>query len=498
MDRIASVIGKYKYVPLRKVGSGSFGQAWLVGDKEKDSYVCKMIDISRCSKKEKADALSEASVLRDLKHPNIVRYKESFLEDGWLCIVQEYCEGGDLYQKVQKTKRSGQTFSEDEIIKWFTQGMLALKSIHEKHILHRDLKSSNFFLTKSGDVKMGDFGIAKVLESTAAVAKTQIGTPYYLSPEICQQKAYAWPSDIWAMGCILYELCCLKVPFDAPDLRSLVNRITRGPAPTLPPHFSSQLRQLVAEILARDHTRRPAAATILAKPILAAKVQKLTGSETGTKDSDAPPSDSAEDAGNKGAVREQGAKKEGVSKKGGKYEDYAGKYKKGEIVLYYSETHKEWLQAQILLVDSDGRIQIHCKPNVWLNLQTQSHKIRPRGSPEDPPREEGKEVAKPARSSSYCTPRIASGSPHIPSPRVGGAYHRQPTPPYQGIRSPSPFARIATPRARHTPRNVGTPRGLAAGSPHVKAPFQQNSPRFNANYPPPFNVPPAGAGRGKY
>lgn len=81
---------------------------------------------------------------------------------------------------------------------------------------------------------MGDFGIAKVLESTAAVAKTQIGTPYYLSPEICQEKAYAWPSDIWAMGCILYELCCLRVPFDAADLRALVHRITRGPSPSLP------------------------------------------------------------------------------------------------------------------------------------------------------------------------------------------------------------------------------------------------------------------------
>jgi len=112
-----------------------------------------------------------------------------------------------------------QPFSEEQITRWFTQCILGLKYIHEKHILHRDLKSSNFFLTRSGDIKMGDFGIAKVLECTAGVAKTQIGTPYYLSPEICQEKAYAWPSDIWSMGCILYEMCCLRVPFDAADLR---------------------------------------------------------------------------------------------------------------------------------------------------------------------------------------------------------------------------------------------------------------------------------------
>jgi len=106
MDRIAPVLKKHNYVPLRKVGFGSFGQAWLVGqdvgEGKLSNFVCKMIDISRCSKKEKQDALHEASVLRDLKHPYVVRYKESFLEDGWLCIVQEYCEGGDLYQKIQK------------------------------------------------------------------------------------------------------------------------------------------------------------------------------------------------------------------------------------------------------------------------------------------------------------------------------------------------------------------------------------------------------------
>merc|ERR1719197_429261 len=215
-----------------------------------------MIDISRASSQEKQDALKESQVLASLKHPYIVRYRESFLEDGWLCIVMDYCEGGDLHVRIKEAKQRNRPIPEEQVARWLTQATLALKYIHEKHILHRELKSSNFFLSKSGNIKMGDFGIAKVLESTAACAKTQIGTPYYLSPEICQEKAYAWPSDIWAMGCILYEMCALKVPFDANDLKGLIQRITRGPTPSIPDgRYSPQLRDLAAELLQRDTTR---------------------------------------------------------------------------------------------------------------------------------------------------------------------------------------------------------------------------------------------------
>merc|ERR1719337_545830 len=154
----------------------------------------------------------------------------------------DYCEGGDLHARIKEAKQKNRPFGEEQICRWLTQAILALKYIHEKHILHRDLKSSNFFLSRNGNIKMGDFGIAKVLECTAACAQTQIGTPYYLSPEICQGRPYAWGSDIWAMGCILYELCAKRVPFDAQDLKSLIQRITKGPSPELPNDYSAPLR----------------------------------------------------------------------------------------------------------------------------------------------------------------------------------------------------------------------------------------------------------------
>merc|ERR1719377_126969 len=199
--------------------------------------------------KERKDAANEVKVLSSLKHPYIVAYKDSFIEDGFLNIVMEYADGGDLFTRIQKAKKSMTKFPEQQILRWFTQALLALKFIHDKHILHRDLKSQNFFLMSNDKLKIGDFGIAKVLDNTAACAQTTIGTPYYLSPEICQEKPYTWPSDIWAMGCILYELCALKVPFDAANIPQLVQKICKGAVPPVPDRYSASLRRLCGEML---------------------------------------------------------------------------------------------------------------------------------------------------------------------------------------------------------------------------------------------------------
>merc|ERR1719240_1391834 len=201
--------------------------------------------------------MREGQLLSTLKHPYIVRYRENFADAGWLCILMDYCDGGDLTKPIEQARRSRTPIKEEQVLRWFTQGMLALKYIHDRHILHRDLKPSNFFLSKSGSLKMGDFGIAKVLSCTIACARTQIGTPYYLSPEVCQEKPYAWSSDIWAMGCILYELCAAKVPFDAPNISGLVQRIVRGPIPTVPQTYSAPVRELCGQMLNRAAKSRP-------------------------------------------------------------------------------------------------------------------------------------------------------------------------------------------------------------------------------------------------
>jgi len=171
------------------------------------------------------------------------------------------------------------TFGEDKIVRWFTEATLALKYMHDKHVLHRDLKSQNLFLTSQDRLRIGDFGISKVLESTAAFARTTIGTPYYLSPEICMEKPYSYSSDIWALGCILYELAALRVPFDASSLQSLVHKITRGPTPTMPSAYSSELRQLCTDLLHREQSQRPAAPEILQRAVIQSEIRRMLREE---------------------------------------------------------------------------------------------------------------------------------------------------------------------------------------------------------------------------
>lgn len=267
------------YAKIKDIGAGSYGKAVLVQDRDGKLFVMKIIDMSRMDSKQRKDAANEVKVLASLKHPYIVSYRESFTENRNLAIVMDYADGGDLHERIAKTRKAMKTFSEDKIVRWFTEATLALKYMHDKHVLHRDLKSQNLFLTSQDRLRIGDFGISKVLENTAAFAKTTIGTPYYLSPEICMEKPYSYASDVWALGCILYEMAALRVPFDASSLQSLVHKITRGPAPVLPSAYSSELRQLCSDLLHREQSQRPLAPQILQTSVIQAEIRRMLREE---------------------------------------------------------------------------------------------------------------------------------------------------------------------------------------------------------------------------
>jgi len=458
--RIQAALGKHHYAFIKKVGEGSFGAAILCQhdtDKERDTKaIVKMIDISRASKQEKDDALKESKVLASLKHPYIVRYRESFNEDGWLCIVMDYCEGGDLSGRIKSARQSSKIFPQDQVVRWFTQAILALKYIHDLHILHRDLKSGNFFLSKSGNIKMGDFGIAKVLECTAACAQTQIGTPYYLSPEICQGKNYAWSSDIWSMGCILYEMCARKVPFDAPDLKSLIHKITKEPAPEIPADYSVGVRNLGKELLDRDPNKRPPAAEILKRPVVQEMVRRMLDEvkgEAGEEEGDSKPPPPPAPTG--------GAAASGVA---GPYGSNAGKYTKGELVEYYSETHGEWLPATVTAANDDGRVQLNVKPGVWISLEIQGAKVRPRQSAQAATPASGKPPPG-GGSPAHRAPEKREGALQRQASRDGPALPRGGGPGSSPARGPSAdrASRGRTPQGR-----AASPAGPAAGMPSAR------------------------------
>ncbi|EAZ51589.1 hypothetical protein, partial [Cryptosporidium parvum Iowa II] len=250
------------------VGSGSYGKAILVKDIYKGrDYVMKIINISKLSSNERKDAINEVKLLSSIRHPYIVCFRESFVEDGFLNIVMEYADGGDLFRKVNAQKQLKKNFLENQVVRWLTQALLGLAHLHNKRILHRDIKSQNIFISYNG-LKIGDFGIAKVLENTGAFAKTTIGTPYYLSPEICLSKPYSWSSDIWALGCVAYEMCSLKVPFDAPNLKTLVEKITNGIFLPISNSYSEGLRRVIMDMLIIDSSQRPTVMELLKYPII--------------------------------------------------------------------------------------------------------------------------------------------------------------------------------------------------------------------------------------
>jgi NIMA (never in mitosis gene a)-related kinase len=265
-----------KYKKVKIVGKGSFGYAMLVQTiSDRKLYVMKVIDVSKMDRKQKEEALNEVHVLKAMRHPYIVTYRESFMNKSCLCIVMDYADGGDMYGKIAKQKQLGRGFSEDQILDWFVQICLAMKHIHERKILHRDLKTQNIFLTSKGEVKVGDFGIARVLKSTYDCAQTAIGTPYYLSPEICQEKPYNQRSDIWSLGCILYEMTTLRHAFDSSNMKGLVLKILRGNYPAIPDTYSDNLRNLIAEMLQRDPQQRPSIKRILEKEFLHSRIATL-------------------------------------------------------------------------------------------------------------------------------------------------------------------------------------------------------------------------------
>lgn len=359
-EDVENVLAARGWREVKQIGEGSFAKALLVEASDGTQAVCKVMDISEASKKEAEDTAKEGRLLASLQHPFVVRYRDSFCEAGVLCLIMDFCEGGELAKQIRRARRNHQRIPEEQILRWFTQAMLSLKYIHDKHILHRDLKPANFFLTKTGSLKMGDFGIAKSMAEqptacTIAFAKTRIGTPYYLSPEVCQEKPYAWPSDMWSMGCILYEMCALQVPFDAHSISGLVQKICYGPLPIVPDSYSDFLRRLCRQLLDRDPKKRPSADEVLQLPEIQKVVRQMLEEVR--------------------SLQQQERKAKAVTATAP-----TGSYRKDDVVEYYSVTHGEWLPATIIDTDTFGRVMIDLRPGVWLSSEVQASKIRPRES----------------------------------------------------------------------------------------------------------------------
>lgn len=237
------------------------------------------------TEKEIDEAVREAHILQSLSHSCIVKFLSFFqTKEGYLNIVMSYADGGDLSQRIKEMKGRKEVFPESQILHWFTQVCLAIHHMHEKRIMHRDIKSQNVFLTKEGNVKLGDFGIARPLQLTLQKIKSVVGTPYSMSPEICDNKEYSLKTDIWSLGVLLLEVCLLRPPFDANSLPALALKISKGEYAPVPKVYSKELKKLVGDIMQVDPAKRPSIIEVLNSPLLRDKAAMMRYSEGNDSD----------------------------------------------------------------------------------------------------------------------------------------------------------------------------------------------------------------------
>lgn len=265
------------YEEIKTLGRGAFAVVMLVRRKtDKEKFVIKRLftPMSELTPKERTEVAQEVKLLAHLSHVNVVKFYDNFVDNGVMHILMEFATGGTLYKQI--VNREGALFEEGQIWEFFVQIVMALKYVHSCNVLHRDLKSQNIMLSgpQQRTIKLGDFGIAKVLSSGHDMAATVVGTPHYLSPEVVHGKPYDNKSDIWALGCVLYEMCALCKPFDASNIPGIIMKIVRANPRPIDASYSTDLKNMVSLLLRPSPEERPSAEEIEAMPIVRAHIQK--------------------------------------------------------------------------------------------------------------------------------------------------------------------------------------------------------------------------------
>lgn len=272
------------YEAVKAIGKGKFAivyRAHRIGD---DQVVAlKRISVDMMNDKAREKCLKEVRLLQSLDHPNIIRYMDSFINDNDLIIIYEWAAAGDLKRQIRKAQEKGAGFEERVIWKYFSQIANAIQFMHEKRIMHRDLKPANIFLTLDGTIKVGDLGLSREFSEHTHQAHSKVGTPLYMSPEVIKGvDGYDFKSDIWSLGCLLYELAVLKSPFKSEgiNLYSLLHKISNGEYQPIPDHYSEELRNLAHAMISTSPDDRPDINYICE---VAAQMRSQTATERGGK-----------------------------------------------------------------------------------------------------------------------------------------------------------------------------------------------------------------------
>lgn len=265
------------FVMLKKIGEGSFGSVYKATCKSTGEVVAvKKIKLSSANRSDVKNVANEVRVLCSIDHPHIVSYKCSFWDryQSHICIVMEFLAGGDLSQTISNLKKKRQFMSENLIWSYFVQLLQGIKVLHDMKIIHRDIKSANVFLNQDGSqLKLGDMNVSKVVERD--FTRTRVGTPLYFSPEIWNGRSYNYKTDVWSLGCLLYEMCALTYPFNGFSMGDLKNRANKGRYAPIPSNYSKDMNEIIRLCLEIDDGKRPSVGRLLEHPLIKEKIAKI-------------------------------------------------------------------------------------------------------------------------------------------------------------------------------------------------------------------------------
>ena len=254
------------------LGKGSFGSVYLVRRRQDNKiYALKTVILE-----EQENSVNEVRILASVNHPNVIGYKEAFWDDekSSLNIVMEYADDGDLHSKIEKMKKEGGFFNEPLIWSYAIQMIEGLKALHDMKIMHRDLKSANIFLVKDRhQCKLGDMNVSKVIKEKEL--RTQTGTPYYASPEVWKDDPYSYKSDLWSIGCVIYELCELRPPFQGKDLDELFENVCKGEPERINEIYSDDLWKMILMLLQVDVNKRVDCNQFLNSDLIKKKIEEM-------------------------------------------------------------------------------------------------------------------------------------------------------------------------------------------------------------------------------
>ena len=270
----------------KTLGRGSFGSVYLVlRKKDQKIYALKTVIFENLTKRDQENSLNEVRILASINHPNVIGYKEAFWDEkgSSLNIVMEYADDGDLESKIQKMRKEGGMFNESLIWSYSIQMIEGLKALHDKKIMHRDIKSANIFLVKDKhQCKIGDMNVSKVIKEK--VLRTQTGTPYYASPEVWKDEPYSYKSDLWSIGCVIYELCALRPPFKGKDLDELYSNVCKGNLERISHIYSDDLWKMILMLLQVDVKKRVDCNEFLDSKLIMKKIKEMKENNSECKD----------------------------------------------------------------------------------------------------------------------------------------------------------------------------------------------------------------------